>query len=129
MKPAEPVTSTVPGPSAPPSTVSFSMDIVTAPQYVGLRQRGARAESEQVPPQVLRDPLGDLEVRDARLALEPDRRYLGLGLAQAPGLGRQLEPDLEAGAALDADGPDELDRVGLERVGRVAGTDAGEGAE
>ena len=48
------------------------------------------------------------------------------GQPRAARLGGQLQADLEAVARLDADVADELGVVGLERVRRVPGADAGE---
>ena len=61
--------------------------------------------------------------------VEPDRRDLGDRQAEPPGLGDQLDADLEAGVGRRCrPARTNVGRVGLERVGGVAGADAGEPA-
>src|SRR3954471_12981793 len=74
---------------------------------------------EAVPAEVLGDPLRQFEVRDAGLAVQPDRRQLGHGQPQPARLGRQFQPDLETVPALDPHLLDEGPVVGLEGVGGV----------
>src|SRR4051794_24384326 len=83
---------------------------------VHLVQAQRWAEREAVRAQVLRDPGLELEVRLTDVAVEPDRRQLGDGSAQAAGLGGELQADLEAAAAVDAHLADEVGGVGLEAV-------------
>src|SRR5512145_2617666 len=118
MKPAEPVTRTFTN----ELLVSVLSETALGPPGGELIGREPTPEREGVPPKVRREPLGDLEVRGAEGAVEPDRRNLGHRLAQPAGLGGELQADLKAGPAVDADGAEELRRVGLEAVRGVPRT-------
>src|SRR5580693_4660034 len=116
MNPADPLTSTLWG-----TRCSLLLARGTAgrpaPDLLGGQPR---AEREAVPAQVAGNPVGDLKARDARLPVQPDGRDLCHRPAQPPGLGDELDADLEAVPGVNADLVDERRRVGLERVGRVA---------
>src|SRR5688500_10512104 len=131
MNPAEPVTST--RWSAAPSDTSVSFSLVARGNLrtlgADLLHRELGAEREAVPAQVLGDPPLQVEAGLPHRPVQPDRRELGDRPAQPARLRRQLQPDLEAAAAVDADLADELGRVGLEAVGRVVGADPTEDPE
>src|SRR6266508_2855240 len=109
MKPDDPLT----------RAFAMSSSVRVGGQAAKLLRVQAPAEGEPVPAQVAREPGGELEVGDAVAAVEPDRRDLRDRQPEPPCLGGQLEADLEAAAAVDADPADEPGGVGLERVGRV----------
>src|SRR5258708_30508538 len=90
MKPADPLIST------------FSIRCAL-PSCADLLRRQPAAEREPVPPQVARYPLGDLEVRHSRLAVEPDRRDLRDWQPEALRLGGELDSNLESRPRVDAD--------------------------
>src|SRR5680860_81625 len=102
----------------------------TARSFVFSRgQLELRAEGVPVPVQVPRQPLRHLEVRGSVITLEPDRRDLRDRQPMTTRLRDELDTDLEARVRLDADRPDELRGVRLERVRRVSGPDSGEEVE
>ncbi len=63
------------------------------------------------------------------MAFEPDGGELGHRQASTPGLGHQLDADLEPGRRGDPHRPDEVHVIGLERVGGVAGAHVGQGPQ
>ena len=92
-------------------------------------RREPPAEGDEVPAQVVREPLPELEVALAGRAVAPRRRHLGEPAAVERRLHRQLEGELEPGLALDRDRIEEAPAVELEVVRGVVGRDAGEPVE
>src|SRR5205823_9107065 len=68
-------------------------------------------------------PLRELEIRDPRLALEPDGRDLRDRTAQPARLRRELEADLKAVPTIDSNLAHEGGRVRLEGIRRIARAD------
>src|SRR5690606_11880727 len=122
MKPAAPVTSTC------------AMDAPSAVEgrLPGGRQRRGPPGGEspappapervQVPAQVAGEEPAEVESGLPELAVQPDGGYLRHRQAQPGRLRGQLQADLEPGAGLDPDRPDEVGVVRLEAVRGVVGS-------
>src|SRR4051795_3796482 len=85
----------------------------------GLRTAYLRTKCVEVPVEVSRQPLPHLEVGFALHPFEPDRRDLADRPAVPPGLGHELDRELEPCVGLDPDLPHERPVVPLERARRV----------
>src|SRR5215510_4778570 len=89
----------------------------------------AAKKCDSVPVQVVGQPLPQLEVALPRRPITPRSRDLRDPPAGARGLHRELERQLEAGRALDADRVEEGAAVELEIARRIASGDPGEPVE